>query len=381
MLTFNWCNRFIMKKPHIALIVNQPNWAYDFVARSIRIRLKQYYRITIIYSLFNPCDFHHEDYDLVYVFYWGDAWAKLQKIPAYKRIQEVASLRWADEMTAEVFYKKYLQDNLFLTTPSREIYNILNSLTDDIYLAYNGVEVNIFSFRPKSSLIKIGWVGAEEDSSKGFKDIIKPACENHFELIHAGGKLNRHEVAELYKKVDVVAVASISESQPLPLLEGMACGCFPVCTSVGLVPELIEDKKNGLIVERNIDSFREAFQWCSDNLQFIRNAGVENAHYIMNNKSWDYCVNKFYELFQYALGKANIPDSDIIINKPSFEPNRPYDNTSFRKSRNILNQNYWRFDDKLTELSYIKSSIKTKGIVGVLKTKLFSLSWWSRRFK
>lgn len=372
---------FRMKKPQIAMIVNQPNWAYDFIARSIRARLKQYYRIEIIYSLFNPSDFRHEDYDLVYVFYWGDIWARQQKIPKYKRIQEVASLRWIDDISPKAFYKKYLQDNLFITTPSREIYNILKSLTNSIYLAYNGVETSIFSFKQKSGSLKIGWVGAERDPSKGFMDIIKPACKNHFKLVYAGGKLNRNEVSEIYKQVDVIAVASISESQPLPLLEGMACGCFPVCTSVGLVPELIEHENNGLIVERNLDSFRAAFQWCEDNLSLIRKSGTENAKHIYRNKSWDHCANRFYELFQYGLGKTNSPHSDIIINRPHFEHNKPDDNADSNKQRLILNRYYWHIDDKLTEFSYIKSSIKAKGITGVLRTKFLSPNWWSRRFK
>lgn len=368
-----------MRKTHIALIVTQPNWAYDFVARSIRTRLKQYYRITIIYSFFEPRDFRHEDYDLVYVFFWGDVWAREQGIPANKRIQEVASLRWVDEMSPEVFYGEYLQDNLFFTTPSREIYNMFRPLSGGGYLAYNGVEESIFSFKPKSGLFKIGWVGAEADHSKGLHDIIKPACEGRFELVLAGGKLNRHEVAELYKNVDVIAVASISESQPLPLLEGMAAGCFPVCTSVGLVPELIDNKKNGLIVGRNIDSFRDAFQWCSDNLEFIRSAGARNANYIMNNRSWGHCSHRFYDLFQYALGQAKAPHSDMIVNPPSLEALKVSGSDS--ASKLILNQYHWYFDDKLVELSHIKTSIKNNGIMDLIKTKFLSLSWWLRRLK
>jgi len=371
-----------MKRYNIGLIVNQPNWAHDFAARSIRAQLKRYYNITILYSIFSP-DFNHEEYDLVYVFFWGDPWTRKQYIPKHKRIQEVASLRWMEGgISPEAFYREYLCESFLLTTPSREIYNILSSVTDNIFLAYKGIEPSIFSLKPKSGSFKIGWVGSIGDPCKGFEDIIRPACEGRFELIYAGGNLTRHEVSALYKRVDVIAVSSTNESQPLPLLEGMASGCFPVCTSVGLVPELIDSKNNGLIVERNVDAFRDAFQWCSENLEYIRCSGKHNAYYIKNKKSWDFCAKRFHGLFRYALEKAERPNSNVIISKPTAADNKPYNASSTSSPLNIiLKRSYWHLSDKLADLYYLKFSVNKIGVIGAIKTKLLSPAWWRRRLR
>ena len=75
----------------------------------------------------------------------------------------------------------------------------------------------------------------------------------------------------------MIAIASLAESQPLPLLEGMACGCFPVVTNVGIVPEMVAHGVNGLVVERSPEAFRDAFSWCERNLAAVRRAGRLNA--------------------------------------------------------------------------------------------------------
>ena len=65
-------------------------------------------------------------------------------------------------------------------------------------------------------------------------------------------------MARFYNSIDVICVASTAEGDPLPLVEGMACGCFPVCVDVGIVPELVQSGVNGLIVDRTPAAFRAA---------------------------------------------------------------------------------------------------------------------------
>lgn len=67
---------------------------------------------------------------------------------------------------------------------------------------------------------------------------IEPFC--HFEP-------SKTEVAEWMRSMDVFVMASESESFPNALLEAMACGCCPIGSRVGGVPELISDGQSGLI--------------------------------------------------------------------------------------------------------------------------------------
>src|SRR5579885_1119991 len=67
---------------------------------------------------------------------------------------------------------------------------------------------------------------------------IEPFC--HFEP-------SKTEVAEWMRSIDIFVMASESESFPNALLEAMACGCCPIGSRVGGVPELISDGQSGLI--------------------------------------------------------------------------------------------------------------------------------------
>lgn len=59
----------------------------------------------------------------------------------------------------------------------------------------------------------------------------------------------RGDVAALYRIMDVFAVTSLYEGLPMVLLEAMASQRPVVSTNVGGIPQLIEDRFNGLLVE------------------------------------------------------------------------------------------------------------------------------------
>jgi len=56
---------------------------------------------------------------------------------------------------------------------------------------------------------------------------------------------------EVYSGLDFFVLSSVNEGLPLALLEAMACGCSPIATRVGGVPEVLEDSSLGWLVEPN----------------------------------------------------------------------------------------------------------------------------------
>src|SRR5262249_2064336 len=149
--------------------------------------------------------------------------------------------------------------------------------------------------------LRIAWSGDPNDACKGLHDVLVPACAGRFAFEYTDGRRTLAEVAALYARSDVIAVASEAESQPLPLLEAMASGCFPVTTDGGVARELIRSGVNGLIVDRTQDAFARAFAWCEAHLDEVRRAGRLNAQLLAQERDWDRIALRYAEIFDAAL--------------------------------------------------------------------------------
>jgi len=62
------------------------------------------------------------------------------------------------------------------------------------------------------------------------------------------GKLNPEEVVALYRDADIMLNPTTADNMPNSILESLACGVPVVTTNVGGIPYLVEDGKNGLMV-------------------------------------------------------------------------------------------------------------------------------------
>jgi glycosyltransferase involved in cell wall biosynthesis len=291
------------------LLADRPNWAFDFVARSLAARLSDRYDLAIRYVCRQP-KLDPRRIDLLYVFFWGETWHQRFGFEPRQIVVEVASYRWALEerygrISARQLVDRYLSGCGFVTTPCRRLYEELSPLREGVAHCPNGVETGMFRWTGRrAGPLRVAWVGNPNDDCKGLRDILIPACEGRFALEATDGRRSRREVARLYARSDVIAIASSAESQPLPLLEGMACGAFPVTTDVGIVPEVVRSGVNGLVVERSAEAFRHALSWCAEHLDAVRRAGALNAELIACERSWDRRAGRFAELFDTALGRG-----------------------------------------------------------------------------
>ena len=58
-----------------------------------------------------------------------------------------------------------------------------------------------------------------------------------------------HQMAEVFRRAQIVASPSIHDGTPNSLLEGIACGCFPVAGDLESIREWITPGENGLVCE------------------------------------------------------------------------------------------------------------------------------------
>ncbi|WP_446811084.1 glycosyltransferase [Methylomonas sp. 2BW1-5-20] len=305
-------------------MVDKPRWAFDYCATQIALALKEDFDFEIKYVIKKP-KIKAENYDLLYVFFWGEEYYKQFDFNPEKIIKEVSSHRWQDDPrygpnTAMEFSHKYLSDASIVICTSRRLHGLLSACRPNTVHAENGF--NPEQFRPiqkRNGALVIGWAGNINDPVKQVKEILLPACSENFVLKIANGDLKQKDMNRFYNDIDVFTVTSKHEGSPLPLIEAMAAGCFPVCVDVGIVPELIRNGENGLIVSPTIEAFEAAFHWCDSNKDFIRKAGEKNAEIIRNVRPWYKTADTFKVALSNALQIANKPkfrNDDVCWDTP-----------------------------------------------------------------
>lgn len=291
-------------KPRVLMLVDRPDWAYDTGAQAISKRLADEFEFRIEYVRENP-NLNSWKFDLIYVFFWGETYHQSFVTDPQRVIKEISSHRWANEdqygkLMPQQAAEKYLSDAGTLTATSKRLQALFAPFRD-VWHTPNGFEPGPFRLNEqRQGAIRIGWAGNENDSCKGLHDILRPAAGNDFELCVAGGTLSSREMAEFYNSVDVLCVASTAEGEPLTLIEGMACGCFPVVVDVGIVPELVTHRRNGLVVNRNPAAFRAAFQWCAYNASHVRQVGCANAETLHRERTWNHVSNHWRTVLRHA---------------------------------------------------------------------------------
>ncbi len=293
-------------KPRLLLLCDRRGWAYDITARNLASRLGAEFDFDIRYVAESPV-IDPAAYDLIYVFWWGERYHRRFVPDGSRTVKEVSSHRWELEEAfgrhspAEAV-ERYMHDAAWLVTTSRLLERRFREVHPGVFRYPLGVDTGLFGHRrERTGPMRIGWAGNIGDRQKGVGEILVPACGSAFELSLAPGDLPHESLGDFFNGLDVICVASAGEGTPLPLIEAMACGCFAVSTDVGVAREVIEHGRNGLIVARSPEAFREAFEWCGERLDLIRGAGRENAERIRSSQSWEESARQYAEVIRRIL--------------------------------------------------------------------------------
>ncbi len=310
---FNQLGR-IPRRPRILLLVDYRGWAFDNSAQEIAQELSSDFEFDIRYVNDSPKPkLKAKQYDLIYVFFWGETYHQQFGFKPSRTIKEVSSHRWEDDprfgpCSAEEMVKKYLQDAETVICTSERLCRIIEPYCARTFLTPNGICTDKFHcLNERSGALTFGWAGNISDPVKGVHDILQPACEGLVELQMAPGGVSHDQMNAFYNQLDVFLVASRHEGEPLTLVEAMAAGCFPVCSNVGIVPELIQHEVNGLIVEpRTPEAFRDALKWCQENQQLVRRAALENSVSVSSDRKWRTMALCFKKVFEATLLHAKL---------------------------------------------------------------------------
>lgn len=102
----------------------------------------------------------------------------------------------------------------------------------------------VLAKHPNAKFICTGMAG-EEQAEKWIREF------NVGQAVELLDLLPQYQMAEVYRRAQILVSPSIHDGTPNTLLEGMACGCLPVAGDLESIREWIMPNENGLLFDSN----------------------------------------------------------------------------------------------------------------------------------
>ncbi len=113
---------------------------------------------------------------------------------------------------------------------------------------------------------------------------------------------DRMDVPRLLTGVDISVLSSQSEGISLTLLEAMSSGLPVVATAVGGNPDIIQDRKNGLLVDTdNVPAFADSLSTLVESSELRSKMGQRGREHVVANWSLRAMNKKYEELYEQLL--------------------------------------------------------------------------------
>lgn len=302
-----------MKK--ILLIADKEGWAYDDAAKHWKEMFKGKYSIDILYlsnyepikithqyikyikelqykktnPIFNSI-FDHNEYDGIYFFY-NKALCDTRLLSTPINLNKVGiainNEKWLNE-NFEEHYNTYLNGVKIITACNSKILKLFENY-NNIYRISQAIDLNIFNRykeRDKNQNFIIGWSGNYKVEIKNFQ-LAKEACDKAGIPLQVRHNLSRQELNTWYNEnVDALLCTSLAEGGPLMLLEAGACKLPIITTPVGIARDIVDDNKNGLFIDYNVDNIIEKLLYLKNNIKIRKDLGYSLFNDV--KKNWTY---------------------------------------------------------------------------------------------
>ncbi len=119
--------------------------------------------------------------------------------------------------------------------------------------------------------------------------------------------LSHYAMAEVFRRAQIVASPSIHDGTPNSLLEGIACGCFPVAGDLESIREWITPNENGLLFDStNPRSIAEALISAIENKNLREKAAGLNRNSITTRAEYKQNMSKAEEFYEQVKRSTSI---------------------------------------------------------------------------
>lgn len=307
-------------KTRILLAVDRPHWAFHHIARQMRAYLADEFEFKIVSAsdAKGACD--------ILVLFWWTALPDIQARVAYDHlvVSIYDHLSWARTEGDRDALRWVLGNADVVTACNIQMAQDLASPgfagRASVMHVEDGVDTALFQSMPLPTEFKVGWCG---NSAVGYGrvkglDLITEACERAgvpFACMDAAncGGLPHWMMASWYRGISAYVCASSADGTPNPPLEALACGRPVVSTRCGVMPRIIQNGYNGLLVDRDVVSIAEGI----DRLRRMDVAAMgANARVSVANWDWSRKIESWRCVLRHAKQCKRISVPAIIKTRP-----------------------------------------------------------------
>ena len=141
----------------------------------------------------------------------------------------------------------------------------------------------------KNPKIMFYWVG-----DGPYREKILSALNNFENFKWLGSKKYPEQVREFLSEIDIYALISGIDMSPLTLLEAQLMKKPVLASNVGGIPELMNDKDTGFLIEKgNRSQWNEKINLLFNDDKLIQKMGIKGQKFVEENFSWKYIAEKF----------------------------------------------------------------------------------------
>ena len=131
-------------------------------------------------------------------------------------------------------------------------------------------------------------------------EMVQFVKENQLDdCVHFLGRMPENEVAETLGKNDFLLLFSNYENQPCVILEAFSCGLPVIATTVGGIPEIVNDERGVLVPRKDEQALKDAIlKMLDEHTQYNK---TDIRDYAVHNFSPDQIGNAFHHIYKMLL--------------------------------------------------------------------------------
>jgi glycosyltransferase involved in cell wall biosynthesis len=178
----------------------------------------------------------------------------------------------------------------------------LDRVTSEI----DGIEVTIYGDGPERSSVE------------------RILADTRTGRVRLAGHLPHERIHSELVNSHVIVLLSDYEGSPMAVMEGMACGCVPVCLSIRSgIPDLVEDGATGLLVEDRGESFTSAIRRLKNDRYLWQRLSIAAREKVVAEFSLDACAENWSQFIQTLCHESPAEQRLVFPNRirlPNFDP-------------------------------------------------------------